>query len=157
MRPQSRTLASGALFVAFGAAGLWFGRMQSTGTLLRMGPGWLPRALSLVLVALGVVVLLAAWRRSDAAATDDPDGGASVTATGRALLLITIAIGAFAWLLERAGLIAAVLALVLIGCAAEPRRGLVGPALLAVLLALLSWAIFIGGLGMPIPLWPESP
>ncbi|MCU0870204.1 MAG: tripartite tricarboxylate transporter TctB family protein [Burkholderiales bacterium] len=149
----SKTLASGALFMALGAAGLWFGRLQATGSLLRMGPGWLPRALSWILLALGAVVAVSAWTaRHDTAA--DTDAVAAIA--WRPLLTITAAVAAFGVLLERAGLIVAVLALVTVACHAEPRRGVVGPAVLALLLAALAWAIFVAGLGMPIALWPEG-
>lgn len=149
LRP-SKTLASGALFVAIGVAGLWFGRTQSAGTLLRMGPGWLPRALSILLLALGAVVALTALRST---ASDDE---AVERPVWRPLVLVTVSIVAFGLLLERAGLIAAVLVLVLVACMAEPRRGVVGPIVLAALLAALSWGIFVAGLGMPLSLWPEA-
>ena len=44
---------SGALFIAFGCAGLWFGRDYAIGTAARMGPGYFPLMMSLALVGLG--------------------------------------------------------------------------------------------------------
>src|SRR5882672_936236 len=47
---------AGILFIGFGCAALWIGRGYAFGTLTKMGPGYLPTALSWTLVAIGGVL-----------------------------------------------------------------------------------------------------
>jgi hypothetical protein len=53
---------SGILFAAVGAAGLWIGRGYPRGTLSEMGPGFFPRAISVVLIAIGMIIIFQAVR-----------------------------------------------------------------------------------------------
>lgn len=47
---------AGLLFIVFGAAGLWLNRNYAIGTASRMGPGYLPMALSAGLILIGTIV-----------------------------------------------------------------------------------------------------
>ena len=46
---------AGLLFVAFGAAALWFGKAYAFGAATRMGPGYLPNVLGWMLVGIGAL------------------------------------------------------------------------------------------------------
>ncbi|MGE3874376.1 MAG: tripartite tricarboxylate transporter TctB family protein, partial [Parvibaculaceae bacterium] len=54
--------ACGALFAVLGAVFAYESFMLDMGTALRMGPGYFPSMLGLVLLLLGVVILLQATR-----------------------------------------------------------------------------------------------
>jgi hypothetical protein len=57
---------SGVMFIAFGVGALYFGQRLALGTPVRMGPGYVPRMLSLILLCLGsAIVLLALWRTAE--------------------------------------------------------------------------------------------
>ena len=135
---------SGILFVAFGSAGLWFGRDYIVGTAGRIGPGYFPLMISLALIELGGFLLV----RSLLIAGEPIERSAFWPQ-----LLILSAIVAFGLLIERLGLAAAVAAVVLIsGFAAHDRRWF-ELAVLAVVLATACVVLFVYFLGQPIPVW----
>lgn len=54
---------SGVMFIAFGILALHVGQKLALGTPVRMGPGYVPRMLSLILICLGSILALnALWR-----------------------------------------------------------------------------------------------
>jgi hypothetical protein len=59
-RLLTKDFLSGLMFVAFGLAALYFGQHLAVGTPVRMGPGYVPRMLSMILLALGVLVCIVA-------------------------------------------------------------------------------------------------
>ncbi|MBI3436084.1 MAG: tripartite tricarboxylate transporter TctB family protein [Proteobacteria bacterium] len=141
----NQDVLAGLLFAAFGAAGLWFGWNYPLGSVLRMGPGYVPMALSWGLVALGGVIVL----RGIFA------GGAGLERwRARPLALVCAALIAFAVLLESTGLVAASVALVLVSALAGPQWRWREAAMLAVGLAIAAVALFVYGLRLPMPVWP---
>ncbi|MCC5989654.1 MAG: tripartite tricarboxylate transporter TctB family protein [Pararhodobacter sp.] len=147
-RLNPRAVAGGLLATALGVFAMWEGSGYAIGSIRRMGPGWFPLALGVLLVALGLA--LALWGLTRHAARAEP-GPESESADWRALAAITAGLAAFAALIERAGLVPAVFALVaLASLAAGPPRPLRVLALAAAISA-LSWAVFRLGLGLPLP------
>ena len=139
---------SGLLFIAIAALGLWISRNYPVGTALRMGTGYVPRLLCWMLFGLGVIILAQGLRQ--------PAPALRATAIAwRAVLSVTIAIVAFALSLERLGLVLAIVLLTGIGALATRMLRPLETAVAAVALIVLSWGIFIAGLGLAIPVWPE--
>jgi hypothetical protein len=139
---------SGLLFIAIATFGLWISRDYPVGTSLRMGTGYVPRLLCWVLLGLGAIVMVQGLRQ--------PAPSLRPTALAwRAVLSVTIAIGAFALSLEKLGLVVAIVLLVGIGSLATRALRPLETAIAAVVLIVLSWGIFIAGLGLAIPMWPE--
>src|SRR5689334_15254773 len=60
-RIVSKDFLSGLMFIAFGLTALYFGRHLAVGTAVRMGPGWVPHALSYILLGLGFFISVVAW------------------------------------------------------------------------------------------------
>jgi hypothetical protein len=71
------------------------------------------------------------------------------------MLTILAAIAVFALLLQPAGFVIAVLALVVIGGFADPDLRPVESVGLAILLAAFSVGVFVLLLGLPLTLWPD--
>jgi hypothetical protein len=139
---------SGLLFIAVAALGLWISRDYAVGTALRMGTGYVPRLLCWMLMALGAIVLVQGLR-----AKAPP---VRPTAIGlRATLAVTLAIVAFALSIERLGLVLAIVLLTGIGALATKALRPLETAIAALVLIALSWGIFIAGLGLTIPVWPD--
>ena len=139
---------SGLLFIALAVFGLWISRDYPVGTALRMGTGYVPRLLCWVLLGLGAIVLVQGLRR--------PSPPLRSTAIAwRAVLSVTIAIVAFALSLEQLGLVIAIVLLTGIGALATRALRPLETAIAALVLIVLSWGIFIAGLGLAIPIWPE--
>jgi hypothetical protein len=63
-RLLSKDFLSGLMFIAFGLIALYFGQRLALGTPVRMGPGYVPRMLSLILVCLGSAVVMVALYRT---------------------------------------------------------------------------------------------
>jgi hypothetical protein len=139
-------LGAGLLFIAFGAAGLWFGREYDMGTAAHMGPGYFPAMLSWLLIIIGAFI---------AARSFVIEGPPIAAVRWRSLIAILGSIALFGLLIQRAG--AAIGIVVVIGAAAlatrESRWKEVVP--LAVFMAVACVLVFIVGLKQPLPLWGE--
>jgi len=138
---------SGLLFIAVAILGLWASRNYAIGTTTRMGTGYVPRLLCWVLLGLGVLVALQGLRA----------GG--VTQLGRpiwcAIVFVPLSLLAFALLIGPFGVIAATVALVVIGALAGRESHPLEVVAAAVVLVVLTLVIFVWGVGLPIPIWPE--
>jgi len=154
--PALRVLArkdvlAGLMFIGVAALGLWLSRNYPIGTALRMGTGYVPRLLCWILMGLGAIVLVQGLREAD---SDRPAEGGALARLWP-ILIVTASLVAFGLALERLGLVVAIFLLIGIGSLAA--RGIKPweAAATALGLILLSWAIFIDGLGLTIPVWPD--
>jgi hypothetical protein len=139
----NRDFLAGLFFLAVGAIAMWIAHDYPFGSSLRMGPGYFPTVLGGIMIAFGIAVMLAGIRNGEKI-----KGRVSV----RALILLPVAMVVFGVLMERAGFLPALVALVLVAAAAGREFRLVEVFLLTIGLAVLSWAIFIFGLELPYPM-----
>jgi hypothetical protein len=144
-RPGQRAdLWSGLLFAGLGLAILWTGADYSLGVPSRIGPGYLPRLLGIVLGGLGVfLVVRSRW----AAEAIDP------AIAWRPLIAILVSLVAFALVFEASGLVPAILASVAIANYATSENGWITAVVLGAVLAFFAWALFVKGLSLPLPVW----
>ena len=146
-----KDVLAGLLFIGMAVFGLWLSRDYPIGTALRMGTGYVPRLLCWLLFGLGIVVLVQGLREAqDSRALSSADVSA-----WRPLVFVTASLVIFGLSIERLGLVISIL--LLIGVGAVAARGLrpLETLAAALVLILLSWGIFILGLGLTIPVWPE--
>jgi hypothetical protein len=134
---------SGIMFMGIGALGLYLALDYPMGSALRMGPGYFPNVLSAVLILFGVYCLIQGLIKPERI-----QGNWSV----RALVILPIATVVFGLLMEHAGFIPALIALVFISAYAGSEFKFMEVLLMAVGLTVGSWALFIWGLGLPYPL-----
>ena len=137
----TKDFLSGLMFVAFGLAALYFGQHLAVGTPVRMGPGYVPRMLSLILLALGALVCIIAVV-SGSEPVERPKW--------KPITLVTLGIVCFALLFERAGLIPALVVLVMISSLAGEEFKLTEVLGNIVVLSILCTIVFKVGLGMNI-------
>ena len=137
---------SGLLFMAIGVAGVFFARDYAYGSALRMGPGYMPTVLSWCTAVLGLIILL----RSFAI-----EGPPLERMDWRPLVLVLLAIGVFAVLITRAGLVAAILGTAIVGGLGSREIGPIELILLSIGIAIFCSLVFVVGLGQPIDLWPD--
>jgi Tripartite tricarboxylate transporter TctB family len=124
---------SGLMFVATGLGFAAGATNYSFGTSARPGPGYFPFGLGILLALLGAMVLFKSL-------TVESEGGDPVGTIGwKPLILIVLGVVAFGLALPRLGMIIS-LPLLIINI---------------VVLTIGSWAIFIKGLNLVIPLWPS--
>ena len=105
-RLLSKDFLSGVMFIVFGLAALWFGRNLQMGTTVRMGPGYVPHMLAYIMMGLGAIIVVMALLTSTGERTEAPKW--------KPITMVTIGIVCFALLFERAGLLPALVALILI-------------------------------------------
>lgn len=137
---------SGLLFMVIGLAGVYVARDYAYGSALRMGPGYLPTVLSWCTAGLGLIILVRSFVI---------DGPSLEAMDWRPLVLVLAAIGVFAVLITRAGLIAAIIGAAVTGGLASRELGKRELALLAAGISIFCALVFVVGLGQPIDLWPD--
>src|SRR5262245_37949152 len=137
-----RDFFAGLMFLAFGLAFLVLAQDYQLGTARRMGPGYFPVGLAILLIAIGGAVLA----RSVVAPGEAIRGFAWGT-----LLIITASVVLFGFLVQRAGLVVAVAALTLTAGYASRSFRLTPALALALALAGFCVLIFVKGLGLPLP------
>lgn len=142
-----RDVFAGLMFVCFGVWGLAAAGDLEMGSLSEMGPAYFPRAVSCLLILLGIAITTTGFSKN-AARLELPWAL-------RPILMVTLASLAFALLLERAGIVLALSANVLIGAMAGRWPGWLMLVLLATSLIVASIALFVWALGMQIPIWPN--
>jgi hypothetical protein len=128
------TVAIGVFAVAQGAA-------YSLGSLTRIGPGFFPAVIGAAMILLGIAIV-AEGRRRDAEPIQRP--------AYLSLLAVLGGIAAFALLIERAGLVPAAAALVMISSLASPRPRLLPILVLAATVSAFSVLVFAVGLGLSL-------
>lgn len=132
-------LLGGLLTGAIGVFAVAQGAAYSLGTLTRIGPGFFPAAVGAAMIVLGIVIVLEG-RRADARPIERP--------AVLSLLSVLGGIAAFALLIERAGLVPAAAALIVISSLAAPRPRLLPILVLAAAVSAFSVLVFAVGLGL---------
>ena len=146
-----KNVLAGLLFIAVAALGLWLSRDYPIGTALRMGTGYVPRLLCWILLGLGAIVLVQGLR---AAQTERPLSSADMSAW-RPVIFVTASLVIFGLSIEHLGLVLSILLLIGVGSMAARELRPIETIVAALVLIALSWGIFILGLGLTIPVWPE--
>ena len=148
---RRKDVLAGLLFVTVALIGLYVSRDYPIGTAVRMGTGYVPRLLCWLLLGLGAWVLVQGFFEMQSEQAASP----SATAAWRPLVFVTASLVIFGLSIERLGLVLSILLLIIVGAAGA--RGLrpFETVAAAVVLILLSWGIFIVGLGLAIPVWPD--
>jgi putative tricarboxylic transport membrane protein len=148
----SKNALAGLMFIGVALLGLWLSRNYPIGTALRMGTGYVPRLLCWILLGLGAVIFLQGLYETvshKGAVARGP-----LTAW-RPVLFVTMSLVTFALTLEPLGLVVSIFLLIGIGAIATRDLRPAETLAAALVLILLSWGIFILGLGLTIPVWPE--
>jgi hypothetical protein len=146
-----KDVLAGLLFCAVALLGLFLSRNYPIGTALRMGTGYVPRLLCWVLFGLGILVLLQGLRAVDAGRPPSSSGASA----WRPVIFVTASLIIFGLSIERLGLVLSILLLIGVGAVAARGLRVLETVAAALVLIVLSWGIFILGLGLTIPVWPE--
>ena len=144
-----RDHVTGAVFVLAGGLIAAGALAHPLGTAMRMGPGYFPLLLGLVLVGLGIVIAVSA-ERSDALARIALADASWL----RPLALVSLSVVLFAVVVELGGLIAAVVGVVVISGLAHHAFRWRDTLVLAALLAAGSVGVFAYGLRLPFQILP---
>ncbi len=138
---------SGVMFIVLGSAFAWKSTEYSMGTAARMGPGYFPFWLGVIMAVLGAIILVSSFAKK--AQTTE------ITKFDfKSVAIITGAVVVFAYLLQPAGLIISMLVLVLISAAAAHDNNWKVTIANAIFLTVLCYLAFVVGLKLVFPIWP---
>jgi hypothetical protein len=138
-----RDFGSGVLFVAVGVAAIFLSRNYPLGSTFKMGPGYFPTALGTLLVVVGLLAIARSLIRS---------GAALEAIAWRRLAVILGGVLVFGLLMRGAGLVPAIVALVVIATQASQHTHWKTTLGLALGLSVFSVVVFVKLLGLPIAL-----
>jgi hypothetical protein len=139
---------AGVLFVAIGIATLAYASRYALGTAARMGPGYFPRILGVLLIVLGALVTVRALR---------VPGPPMPRFHWRPLAIVLGSVVLFGAIVQWLGVALSTVILIVVASAASrdfrPREALLS----GVLLAALAVGVFVVGLSLQLPIWPGQP
>jgi hypothetical protein len=115
------------------------------GTAANMGPGYMPRAIALVLLGFGLFFAGRGLVRGYAGIP---------TVQARPILGVGASVAAFALLIESAGLAAASLAAILIAAFASRESRFFEVILFGLFIAAAAVLLFVKALALPVSIWP---
>ena len=141
-----RDFYAGLLFLAFGVVALVMSQAYPLGTAARMGPGYFPRLLGVLLVAGGGLQALLGLRST----LDAPPEW-----HWRPLFFLLIGVFLFMVAAPYLGLIVAGLALVFVSSMASQEFRWREALVVGLLQGVAAAALFVYGLGVPLPVWPQ--
>jgi hypothetical protein len=148
MKPDLRSnkdFLAGLLFLFLGGFAVAVANSYPMGSTMRMGPGYFPTALGVILCLFGVYLMVRGIRT----------GGKMESGwTWRPLAFITLSIALFGFLLDRAGMIPALVAMFFAAAAAGREFRFKEVLLLTVVMGAFAAAVFLYGLKLPYPLLP---
>ena len=135
---------SGVLIVLIGLAGIYFGADLTMGTAGRMGPGYFPRLLSWLIVAIGLFIGIRALL---------VDGPEIEAPKFRPLAFVLASIVIFGYLMDYVGLAITAVIAVFVAAYARDKVNIIETAIFAVALSIGTVFVFVYGLGQPLPAW----
>lgn len=141
---DNKDFLAGLLMVGIGSVGFYMALDYPFGSALRMGPGYFPRVLAGIIIAFGVFVGLRGLRT-----------GEKVEGVWgwKALAFVTAAFAAFGWLMDRVGFIPSLVVLFFVSALAGHEFKWKEVMILAAVMIVFAWAVFIYGLGLPYRLF----
>jgi hypothetical protein len=140
---NNKRFLSGLMFLGIGAVALYMAKDYPMGTALRMGPGYFPIVLGGIIGLFGIYELIIGVLKPDPV-----QGNWSL----RALAILPISAVIFGILMEHAGFIPALIALILVSAWAGDEFKLWEVVVVAVAMTVACTGLFIYGLGLPYPL-----
>ena len=141
---NNKRFLSGIMFLFVGGVSIYIAQDYPMGSALRMGPGYFPIVLG------GIIGLFGIWELIIGVLKPDPVKG---NWSLRALIILPLSAVLFGVLMEKAGFVIAMVALVYASAFSSKEFKFWEVTALAVGLTVASVGLFIYGLGLPYPLW----
>jgi hypothetical protein len=140
-----KDFVAGLMFTAVGIAAIVIATNYPLGTAARMGPGYFPRMLGILLILLGVALAVRALRLQGSELPAWP---------WRPTVVVLGSVVLFGLIVTRAGLALSTVILIFLASLAShefrPKEALLS----GVLLAVLAIGVFVVGLKLQLPIWP---
>lgn len=154
---SQRDFCSGVMFCAVGIGFAWGASNYNLGSGARMGPGYFPMVLGIVLAFLGALVTLQSLGKTKTG-DGEPVGSWAwrpLACVLGANVLFGVMLGGLPSIgLPSMGLVAGIYGLTLVSSLASQEFRLKEVLILATLLSVLSYAAFVWLLNLQFPVWP---
>ena len=139
---------SGVMFIVLGVLFIALSKQYQMGTAAKMGPGYFPTVLGGILAALGLMVSIGAFAKSN------PETRLAKVGW-RELFLVLLGVGLFAILLPKLGMVVSLWILIFISALASHEFNFKETFLSAIVLSVLAWGVFAKGLELQMAVWPK--
>lgn len=141
-----KDFVSGLLFAAVGVAAIVIAANYPLGTAARMGPGYFPRILGILLIILGSALALRALKLQ----------GAPIPRWHwKPVIVVLGSVVLFGLIVDRVGLALSTVILIVLASAASPEFRPKESIVSGIALAVLSVAVFVLALKLQLPIWPQ--
>ncbi len=140
-----KDLVAGLMFIAVGILAIVIASNYTLGTAARMGPGYFPRILGILMIVLGGAIALRSLRVSG----PPPPGW-----KWRPVLIVLGSVIIFGLVVNWLGLVLSTILLIVMASAASSEFRPKEAAISGALLAVLAVAVFVIGLKLQIGIWP---
>ena len=137
---------AGIMFLAFGAVAVYISRDYPMGSAMRMGPGYFPTYLGILMMGMGLIVAVKGF-----VVGSEPIGRWAF----RPLLILGLGVIAFGYVMQLAGFIPALVVLIVLASFAGRDFRPVELVILSIVLIAGAVGVFIYGIGLPYPLWGQ--
>jgi hypothetical protein len=138
---------AGVFFIALGGGACLIAIGYTMGSAARMGPGYFPRTLGLMLALLGASLVLRSFRSQ---------GEKIAFPTFRPLVIVLAAVALFSVTVGSLGLVISTILLVLLASIASHEYRRVESVIAAIALAAFVVVAFRYGLSLQLPTWPPA-
>ncbi len=135
---------AGVMFIAFGALAIYLSTDYPFGTGARMGPGYFPTWLGIIMAVLGVAIMISGLR---------VEGPKVNRFAFKAILFLGVGFAFFGWAIDHVGFVIATAMLIILSAAAGREFRYKEVIILTIGLIIGAWALFIKGLELPFPLF----
>lgn len=138
---------AGVMFVGFGLLFVGVGNQYAFGSAAKMGPAFFPQVVGGVLALLGVLIAMGSMKATAKAE-------AIRSGSWKVVFQILLPVVLFGLLLNTLGLVVCLILLVCLACLASNEFKWHEIVLAALVLAALSYGVFVWALQLQFPLWP---
>ena len=135
---------AGMMFIGFGVLAIVISRDYPMGSAMRMGPGYFPTWIGVIMVLLGAIISAISFKVV---------GGAVGRFAWKPMVVLAIAFCTFAWGIDHIGFIPSLAVMIVLSALAGKEFRLKEVLILMVVLIVGCWALFIKGLELPFPLF----
>jgi len=148
---KNKDLLAGLMFIAIGVIFVVGAYNYQMGTAARMGPGYFPRILGVMMAGLGVIVAAIGLKNQAQWAATEGIGW-----TWKPVIILTAAVVLFGFALPSLGMIIAIIILVMLSGYAAHDKNYKELAMITVIMCLFCAAVFVWGLKLQMKLFPWS-
>ena len=141
-----KDFAAGVLFAAVGVAAIVISSNYPLGTAARMGPGYFPRILGILLIVLGSALALRALKLQ---------GAPLPRWHWKPVIVVLGSVVLFGLIVNFVGLALSTVILIVLASAASPEFRPKESVISGIALAVLSVAVFVVALKLQLPIWPQ--